>query len=69
MLLRRLLIFTGLLALGGCLYNTREHTDRAICDLADHPCDVVPPSFGSPAARWRSSGQGSEDTPGHWPDA
>jgi cobalt-zinc-cadmium efflux system outer membrane protein len=44
MALRRLLSLSGLLLLGGCLYNAREKTDAVVADLASHPVDLAPPS-------------------------
>jgi cobalt-zinc-cadmium efflux system outer membrane protein len=41
---RRLLTFSGVLLLSGCLYNARERTDATVCALAGHPYDLLPTS-------------------------
>jgi cobalt-zinc-cadmium efflux system outer membrane protein len=42
MSLRRLLALSGVLVLGGCLYQARERVDQAVCELAIHPYDRQP---------------------------
>src|SRR5437016_1921816 len=41
-MLPRLLLLSGLLLLGGCLWPVREKTDQAVHDIASHPFDLAP---------------------------
>jgi cobalt-zinc-cadmium efflux system outer membrane protein len=55
---RRLLAFSGLLLLGGCLYHARENTDLAVADLAAHPFDLGPRLPTEPTKRMPPASDG-----------
>jgi cobalt-zinc-cadmium efflux system outer membrane protein len=42
MSLPRLLLLSGLLLVGGCLWSVREKTDQTVLELASHPYDRAP---------------------------
>src|SRR5260370_24554278 len=42
MYLRRLLVLSGMWALGGCLYHARDRADEALQALAERPYDLLP---------------------------
>ena len=45
----RHLAITAILLLAGCVYNSRERADQAVCELTSHPYDQQPPTAIPPA--------------------
>ena len=41
-MVRRLLLLSGLLLVSGCAWPVRQTTDHVVCDLVNHPFDIAP---------------------------
>jgi cobalt-zinc-cadmium efflux system outer membrane protein len=50
MSVQRLLLYSGVVLIAGCLFPVREKSDLVVADLASHPYDVTPEPLAKPAS-------------------